>query len=134
MGNFPLMISSEHKSPAVFPPTPSSMNMDTFGSDNPDAISKGLLSVAEAQKLLQVFRQDYLQYCLLPPPQDLNLANMRSERPQLLLAVLMVAAQRNVTLQRTLTREYRENLAKRTLIEPKKDVDLLQGLVTYFSW
>lgn len=110
------------------------MNMDTCGNDNPDAISKGLLSIPEAQKLVQVFKQDYWQYCLLPPPLDQDLATMRSERPQLLLAVLMVAAQRNVTLQRALTREYRENLAKRTLVEPKKDVDLLQGLVTYFTW
>lgn len=110
------------------------MNQDTYGNDNTDAISKGLLSIAEAQKLLEVFKQDYLQYCLLPPSLDQSLAAMRSERPQLLLAVFVVASQRTLTLQRALTREYRENLAKRTIIEPRKDVDLLQGLLIYFTW
>ena len=110
------------------------MNADASTGDDADVISKGIITISQAQDLLLVFKQEISKWCLIRPPLDCDLATMRRERPQLLLSSMIVASEKRITLQKALTQEYQDGLARKAIVEGRKDLDLLEGLVMYIAW
>ena len=60
--------------------------------------------------------------------------SLRRDRPFFLLSILVVAANRQSSLYDALEQEHRETLARKMVVEGKKDYDLLEGLATCLTW
>jgi hypothetical protein len=105
-------------------------NFDQFN----DAISKGLVSITQAEKSVRYFqsRASHFPFVLVPPKWTLD--SLRRERPFLLLSILSFAAHQNEKLQHRLELELRESLSKKVIVHCEKSLDLLQGVLLYLAW
>jgi hypothetical protein len=105
-------------------------NFDQFN----DAISKGLVSITQAEKSVRYFqsRASHFPFVLVPPKWTLD--SLRRERPFLLLSILSFAAHHNEKVQLRLELELRESLSKKVIVHCEKSLDLLQGVLLYLAW
>ncbi|KAH6715454.1 hypothetical protein DL95DRAFT_460915 [Leptodontidium sp. 2 PMI_412] len=99
-----------------------------------DAISKGFISLSQAEDALRVYRskQKAFPFVVLPP--NISLDSLRRQRPFLFLAVICCATEHNYKLQQHIELELRENLSRRILVNGEKSLDLLQGILVYLTW
>ena len=105
---------------------------ESFG--RADVIQKGIISEQRAGEFIEAFETDFSSFPFLTIPSSCALGSIRSERPFLLLAILTIASRKNLTLQESLEKEFRETLGTRLIVEASKDLDLLQGLIVYIAW
>ncbi len=99
-----------------------------------DVIRKGMISLQEAAELIDAFNTNFSHCPFLTIPSSSELISFRYERPLLLLAVLTIAARDRNVLHESLRREFYEILGTRLIVDPSKDIDLLQGLLTHLAW
>ena len=99
-----------------------------------DVIRKGTISLEEAAELIDAFNNNFSHFPFLAIPPSSELSSFRCERPCLLLAVLTIAAQNRIVLQESLRREFSEVLGTRLIVDPSKNIDLLQGLLAHLAW
>lgn len=99
-----------------------------------DAISKGFISLSQAEDALRVYRskQKAFPFVVLPP--NISLDSLRRQRPFLFLTVICCATEHNYKLQQHIELELRENLSRRILVNGEKSLDLLQGILVYLTW
>jgi hypothetical protein len=100
-----------------------------------DVISDGIITVKEAEVLLRDYRHqlaDKFPYVILP--EGTSLSGLRRGSPMLLLAVLVTASWRSRRQQDSLNNAYLKLLSSSLIIEGRKDLDLLQGLLVYLTW
>ena len=99
-----------------------------------DIIQRGIISYEDAQDLLHIFIRDYANASFIWPMGDTSLASMRRDHPVTLLAVFMVTAYGRDQLRETIQREFREVVARKTIVDGKKDLDLLRGIMLHVLW
>lgn len=100
-----------------------------------DVISDDVITVEEAETLLREYRDqmaDNFPYVVLP--EATSLSNLRQGSPMLLLAILVTASWRNRAQQEVLNQAYLKLFSSRLILEGRKDLDLLQGLMVYLTW
>lgn len=104
----------------------------TVGADH--QLSHQLANDRYASCLFEHFREMSPLFPFVPVlPQDTR-ETLAAERPMLLLAILTVASGHKRPLQVKYEKQYREELAMRTLIKPKKSLELLQSMLVYLAW
>lgn len=99
----------------------------------PDAIEKGLISVHDATRLLHSFRRDVTNFPFVVIP-DIDIVRFRTQRPALLLAILIAASHSNYSLQTRLDDHFRTKLSQKVMVEGTRSLDLVQGLIIYIAW
>lgn len=93
-----------------------------------------LLADERAQNLLERYRNmaPHFPFVLIGP--NMTAEKMSRRTPMLLLAIMTVASYEHHELQRRLEKQYKQELALRTIIEPRKDLALLQSMLVYLAW
>jgi hypothetical protein len=95
---------------------------------------KQLFSTHEADSLLDTYRQMSSSYPFVIVPPSMSAEELHHERPMLLLAILTVASWKEHKVQMSLDTIYRQELAQRTIISPKRTLGLVQSVLVYLSW
>lgn len=104
-------------------------NQDSLADD-----LQNLLDRPDHRSLLDDYRSISASFPFVPIPTTLTFDEMLKRKPILLLAVLLAASCKKPKLQLILEERYRRELGKRTLIEPRKSVALVQSMLIYLSW
>lgn len=100
-----------------------------------DVIDQGIMSLEEADVLLDKFRQNlmpHFPFVVFSP--EMTLPRLRAEKPFLLLAILMVSSSKNIDSQKVLERAFQEAIADRMIFNHSPSVDVLQGLLVAQAW
>ncbi len=100
-----------------------------------DAIDRRLLNEEMASAMLADFASHCTQqfpFVLLPS--YASLGYMRRQRPFLLMAILVVAASADRTLQARLALDYRKTLAQAVVVEGRSNLDVLQSVLVFCMW
>jgi hypothetical protein len=105
-------------------------SLSSFGRLDPVIRS---ISLDHMQVLLGNYRNMVDSFPFIPLPRDCCCRDLVSQRPMLMLAVLTVASFESVTLQATLSREFRKVLMIK-IMNGEKSLDLLQGLLIFIAW
>lgn len=115
-------ISTSNSSPRANPEHPPIWNPDMASSDS-DVIDRGIISIDQAEKLLQIYKEDvvnnYLPVVVLSP--DITAEELRRSKPTLFLAVIAAAAGKvSPTLLSILNSEALAAYAYRTVVGSEK--------------
>lgn len=118
VGRVPTMF--EKASPSE-PPVKNELIEKFFSSGNPDAMIKEYNTMFDS-------------FPFVPIPSQTSAHNLNAAKPMLFLAILTATSWNDHPLQRKLDQLYREELAKRTIISPRRTLSLLQSLLVYLAW
>lgn len=98
-----------------------------------DIVQK-LLSDGEAETLLNEYRSMSVSCPFVPIPTDISAQHLSAAKPMLCLAILTVASWKDHSRQMSLDQRYRQELANRTIIRPRRTLSLIQSIIVYLSW
>lgn len=99
-----------------------------------DALIEHLLTSGEADTLLQEYRKMSHSFPFVPVAANASAQQMYSDAPMLFLAMVTAASWANHQQQMSLDAIYRQELANRTIIRPRKSLSLVQSVLVYLSW
>jgi hypothetical protein len=99
-----------------------------------DIIDRGLLSIERAQALLYSYVEMAGSFPYVLVSSDAALLDLRRQTPTVFLAIMVTASWQDRSLQMALDHEYLTVLSSRLIVEGRKDLDLLQGLLVYLAW
>lgn len=118
-------------SPQKTPPSPQSQSSDPNSSRHPcDVIGKGLITHDEANRLLDRFHDTTPYFPYVQFPRETTSQDLRSEKPFLLLSILLVSSFQDVPLHLALEEVSAAYLGGPVLRgEHPLPLDLLQGLL-----
>lgn len=103
--------------------------------DTDDFISRELLMLSEADELLQKFRKHKMHHFpFVIIPEGVNASALRRESPFLLLCIVTACLEHDPALQEKLEREIREFIGACLIMEMRRNMDLLQGLLVHTAW
>ena len=93
-----------------------------------------LLTIDQAEKLLQYFSENGRFFPFVVLPQDATVKSLSRKSPFLLLAILTAASAADIQLNYQLDHEFKRVLSQRVILEGQKSLDYLQGLLVYNAW
>ncbi|KAF3010692.1 hypothetical protein E8E13_005864 [Curvularia kusanoi] len=99
-----------------------------------DDIVDGLLASGEADVLLKEYRKMSESFPFVPLAPDMTAQRLYNDSPMLFLAMMTAASWREHTRQMSLDAVFRQELAHRTIIRPRRNLGLVQGVLVYLSW
>jgi len=99
-----------------------------------DVISRGIVTLENAEKSLRYFRTTASNSPFVIVPPNTSLDYLRRQKPFLLLTILAMAAIDNIKLQNLLDQEIRDTLGRRVFMSGERSLDLLQGILIYLTW
>lgn len=67
-------------------------------------------------------------------PEGMDASGLRQKSPFLLLCILTACLEHDVVLQDKLEREIREIIGTHLIVEMRRNMDLLQGLLVHIAW
>ncbi|TLS27304.1 hypothetical protein PpBr36_04627 [Pyricularia pennisetigena] len=111
-----------------FPTTSPMMELALSPSVN-DVFSKGIVTFESAQGYLQAFVADAALFPFVVISPHMTLEFLRRERPCLLLAIMVVCSQDPV--QEKLITEFKSFIAQHIIVEARRGIDPIQGLIVY---
>jgi hypothetical protein len=103
--------------------------------DADDFISRGLLTLWEADELLSKFQENkahHFPFVIIP--EGVNASTLRQTSPFLLLCILTACLEHDPTLQEKLESEIRGVIGTSLIMEMRRSMDLLQGLLVHTAW
>ena len=103
-------------------------------SEITDAVQMGLITVDEAETLLNDALSEYGHLPWVVFPSQVTLEQFRRERPSLLSSMLALASRRQARIREPLEREFKKVVSAKVVMDGSPDVDLLQGLLIYLAW
>lgn len=92
------------------------------------------LTFEDAERLLTAFREISAFFPFVPVPGEATVPSLSTTSPFLLLAILTVSS---ITCPRTyhqLDHEFKRVLSSKVIVEGRKSLDFLQGLLVYIAW
>jgi hypothetical protein len=95
---------------------------------------KSLLATGEAEALLVEYRSMSKFFPFVPIDANVSMQDLSITKPMLFLAILTAASWKDHKRQMALDLQYRTELAKRTMVQPRRTLSLLQGVLVYLSW
>ncbi|KAH6668519.1 hypothetical protein B0J14DRAFT_167362 [Halenospora varia] len=108
---------------------------DLSCSKHEDVFDLGLLSIEEAEKLCECYRNAYQSHFLyVVLPAKMNVQQLRQQRPLLLQAILSVMTWEHQTLQPVIGKHYLKDLSSRFFLDGECSLDILQSLLVYIAW
>ncbi|CAK4031242.1 hypothetical protein AC578_442 [Lecanosticta acicola] len=105
-------------------------------SEEEDVIDRGLLSMATARQLFEMYRtQLFAHYPMVAIPDSVTADDMRRTKPALFLAIIAAAAgKENSELSAALDQEVLQAYATRSLVQSEKSLELVQALLVSAVW
>lgn len=101
----------------------------------PPTLQTLVMDDAEAEALLRHFRQDQAPYSpFVEIAEDTTAASLRAEKPLLFLAIMMAASHDNTARQETFSRAAVSLVADQLLVQGRKNLALLQGMLVLLNW
>jgi hypothetical protein len=124
--------SKQQSAPLLWP----SRFPDRPPEEGGDVINRGLLSMATARQLLDIYRTDlFPHYPMVPISPSTSADELRSTKPTLFLAIIAAAAgKENSDLSATLDKEVLQAYASRSLVRSEKSLELVQALLISAVW
>jgi hypothetical protein len=98
-----------------------------------DLIEK-FLSGATTDAVIKEYNKMFESFPFVPIPPNTSAHDLNATKPMLFLAIYTATSWNDHQLQRKLDNLYREELAKRTIIHPRRTLSLLQSLLVYLAW
>nr|POF21847.1 hypothetical protein CFP56_72631 [Quercus suber] len=93
-----------------------------------------LAAQPEAGELLDEYRRMQHSFPFVPVTTEMTVQSLSQEKPMMLLAIMTVSSWRYRSTQMRLEKRFRTELADRTIVNPRKDLELLQGMLVYLAW
>nr|POE71801.1 hypothetical protein CFP56_11677 [Quercus suber] len=93
-----------------------------------------LAAQPEAGELLNEYRRMQYSFPFVPLTTEMTVQSLSQEKPMMLLAIMTVSSWRHRSTQMRLEKRFRTELADRTIVNPRKDLELLQGMLVYLAW
>ncbi|KAJ6189566.1 hypothetical protein N7519_004474, partial [Penicillium mononematosum] len=100
-----------------------------------DVIDRGIVKFDDAVTLLESFRETlmpYFPFVFIAP--EVTLAQLRVEKPLLLLAILKVSSYKNAAAQQILEETYQTAVADQMIFAHNPSMDVLLGLLVALAW
>lgn len=97
-------------------------------------IVKHLLASGEADTLLDEYRRMSESFPFVPISDSVDAHTLSTTKPMLFLVIQLVASWKDHGRQMALDGTYRQELANRTIIRPRRTLSLVQSIVVYLSW
>ena len=93
-----------------------------------------LLTSGEADDLIHKYRIMSNSFPFVPLASNVSSRQLNETAPMLFLAMITAASWRDHQRQMTLDAIYRQELANRTIVRPRKNLGLVQSVLVYLSW
>jgi hypothetical protein len=100
----------------------------------PTIIERRKITLDEAEKLLSSFRRRAPYFPFVQIPADATVPSLSRTSPFLLLAILTTASIRDPALCHQMDHEFKRILSTKVIIEGRKALDFLQGILVYVAW
>ncbi|KAJ5508246.1 hypothetical protein N7527_010389 [Penicillium freii] len=100
-----------------------------------DVIDRGIVKFDDAVTLLESFRETlmpFFPFVFIAP--EVTLAQLRVEKPLLLLAILKVSSYKNAAAQQILEETYQTAVADQMIFAHNPSMDVLLGLLVALAW
>lgn len=97
-------------------------------------IEQRKLSLKEAEELLALYRKRASSFPFVYILENATVSSLARTSPFLLLAVLTSASIGDLPLYHQMNHEYRRVLSSKVIVEGRKSLDYLQGLLVYIAW
>jgi hypothetical protein len=114
--------------------TQTSQSQSTNVTDLEQVTKQQLLTIDQAEKLLQYFSEKTRFFPFVVLPEDATVKSLSRKSPFLLLAILTAASAADIQLNYQLDHEFKRVLSQRVILEGQKSLDYLQGLLVYNAW
>ncbi|KAH6643721.1 hypothetical protein C7974DRAFT_4040 [Boeremia exigua] len=99
-----------------------------------DNLIDDLVASGEADVLLREYRKMSNSFPFVPLAPDTTVQQLNHDAPMLFLAMITAASWRDHKVQKSLDAIYRQELAHRTIIKPRRNLSLVQSVLVYLSW
>lgn len=100
-----------------------------------EVIDHGLLTLGEAQVLLDKYRTRAIQHFpFIPISPETTAQNLRTAKPFLFMCIMAAMKVDNCTIQRQIGEEVRMQAHQRVLLQSESSLELLQGILVYLAW
>lgn len=117
---------------------PDESKQATEGSEIPPStplsMERRQISLGEAEDLLSSFRSKSGFFPYVDIPEEATVPSLSRKSPFLLLAILTSSSIRYPKLYPQIDHEFRRVLSSKVIVEGKKSLDFLQGLLIYIAW
>jgi hypothetical protein len=103
--------------------------------DHLDVIDRGIISISKADILLEKFKTTKMvQFPFVIIPPTMRASYLRRQCPFLFLTVIAASSDDEISLQRTLGLEVKQNISRRMVFGNEIDLELLQGLLIHVAF
>ncbi|MCJ1380006.1 hypothetical protein MMC17_003109 [Xylographa soralifera] len=99
-----------------------------------DNLPNELVDIDRAELMLNEFREMTPFFPFVPLSPTTNALSMSSQRPLLLLAILMTTSFSDRQLQVALEEQYRQEFSNKVFMKGQKSLDHLQSILVYLAW
>ncbi|KAJ4050268.1 hypothetical protein NW761_005061 [Fusarium oxysporum] len=100
-----------------------------------DVVDRGFISLAEAQTLLDNYRNKAVQHFpFVPISSETTVASLRATKPFLFMCIMATMKFDNCSIQRQIGEEIRNQAHQRVLMQSESTLEILQGLLIYLAW
>lgn len=101
---------------------------------HPAIIERRKVTLDQAEGLLSSFRgmAPFFPFVQIPP--DATVPSLSRTSPFMLLAILTAASIRDPPLYHQLDHEFKRILSTKVIIEGRKSLDFVQGILVYVAW
>ncbi len=92
------------------------------------------VTLDQAERLLSTFRGMSTYFPFIQIPTESNVPSLSRTSPFLLLAILTTASIGEPTLYHQIDHEFKRILSSKVIVEGRKSLDFLEGLLIYIAW
>jgi hypothetical protein len=103
-------------------------------SQRPTIIERRKVTLEEAEGLLSSFRRKASYFPFVQIPAESAVPSLSRTSPFLLLAILASASIRDPPLYYQLNHEFKRILSAKVIVEGRKSLDFIQGILVYVGW
>lgn len=99
-----------------------------------DDLIDSLLASGEADALIDLYKKMSDSFPFVPLTSGITAHQLCQDKPMLFLAMITAASWGEHKRQMSLDAVYRQELASRTILRPRKNLVLVQSVLVYLSW
>jgi hypothetical protein len=103
-------------------------------STAPTIIKARRVTLQQAERLVTRYRSLMCSLPFFKIPATATVQSLSRSSPFLLLSILTVASKNDADLHAQMDHEFRRVLSQKLVVEGRKTLDFLQGLLVYISW
>lgn len=99
-----------------------------------DDLIDSLLASGKADVLLRDYKEMSDSFPFVPLSSEMTAYQLHADSPMLFLAIITAASWKEHKRQMSLDAIFRQELANRTIIRPRRNLGLVQSVLVYLSW